>query len=135
VANGADTAENRDEVVEGALLDTHSAAVKRLIARGKERGYVTYDEINAALPQEQVSSEQIEDTMASLSEMGINVVENEESEDGEAAPKPVAKAESEDEEESGGPVDLAVVGLWKLWGVRHEPDVRLAGVEALGEWD
>lgn len=109
-AAGAETVETRDEQVEGVLLDTQSAAVKKLIARGKERGYVTYDEINAALPQEQVSSEQIEDTMASLSEMGINVVENEESEDGEAAPKPVARAESEEEEESGGNVDEESLG-------------------------
>src|SRR4051812_30463620 len=47
VANGTDTVENRDEAVEGALLDTLSAAVKKLVARGRERGYVTYDELNA----------------------------------------------------------------------------------------
>ena len=64
VANGTDTVESRDEAVEGVLLDTMTAAVKKLIARGKERGYVTYDELNAALPPDQVSSELIEDTMA-----------------------------------------------------------------------
>ena len=74
-AAGAETVETRDEQVEGLLLDTQSAAVKKLIARGKERGYVTYDEINAALPQDQVSSETIEDTMAMLSEAGVNVVD------------------------------------------------------------
>ncbi len=113
VASGAETTEGRDEAVEGVLLDTLTAAVKKLIARGKERGYVTYDELNAALPPEQVSSEMIEDTMATLSEIGINVVENEESEDGEAAPaKPVAKADDEekDEEESGGNVDEETLG-------------------------
>ena len=93
---GAETAEARDEQVEGALLDAMGAAIKKLIARGKERGYVTVDELNAALPSEQVSSEMIEDTMAMLSEAGINVVEAEETEDGEAA-KPVAKAEGEEE--------------------------------------
>jgi RNA polymerase primary sigma factor len=75
-AGGTDTVETRDEVVEGVLLDTMTAAVKKLIARGKERGYVTYDELNAALPSDQVSSEMIEDTMAMLSEIGINVVES-----------------------------------------------------------
>jgi RNA polymerase primary sigma factor len=111
VANGTETVEGRDEAVEGVMLDTQSAAVKKLIARGKERGYVTYDELNAALPSEQVSSETIEDTMATLSDLGINVVENEESEDPEAAPKPVAKAEDEEEEEeSGGNVDEASLG-------------------------
>ncbi|NKC33217.1 RNA polymerase sigma factor RpoD [Falsiroseomonas selenitidurans] len=112
-ANGADTAEGRDEAVEGVLLDTLTAAVKKLIARGKERGYVTYDELNAALPSEQVSSELIEDTMATLNELGINVVESEESEDGEAgADKPAAKADEDekDEEESGGNVDEANLG-------------------------
>jgi RNA polymerase primary sigma factor len=52
-----------------------------MIARGKERGFITYDELNETLPQEQVSSEQIEDVLAQLSEMGINVVEEEEKED------------------------------------------------------
>jgi RNA polymerase primary sigma factor len=110
-AAGAETTETRDEQVEGLLLDTQSAAVKKLIARGKERGYVTYDDINAALPQDQVSSEMIEDTMAVLSEAGVNVVDNEETEDGEgAAAKPAAKAEGEEEEESGGNVDEESLG-------------------------
>ena len=102
VANGAETVENRDEVVEGVLLDTQSAAVKKLIARGKERGYVTYDELNAALPSEQVSSETIEDTMAMLSELGINVVEAEEGEEGEVAKAPRRSEEAEEDEEAGG---------------------------------
>ena len=59
------------------LLDALNADVKKMLAKGKERGYVTYDELNAALPPDQVSSEQIEDTMSMLSEAGINVVENE----------------------------------------------------------
>ncbi len=83
------------------VLDTQSAAVKRLIAKGKERGYITFDELNAVLPAEQNSSEQIEDIMAMLSEMGIQVVESEESEDTEAAP--VVKEEvAEDEEAPAG---------------------------------
>jgi RNA polymerase primary sigma factor len=111
VANGAETVEGRDEAVEGALLDIQSAAVKKLVARGKERGYITYDELNAALPSEQVSSETIEDTMTMLSDLGINVVENEESEDGEApAAKPVAKSDEEEDEESGGNVDEESLG-------------------------
>ncbi|WP_198374928.1 RNA polymerase sigma factor RpoD [Neoroseomonas rubea] len=109
-AAGAETVETRDEQVEGLLLDTQSAAVKKLIARGKERGYVTVDELNAVLPSEQVSSEMIEDTMAMLSEAGINVVEAEETEDGEAVAKPAAKAEDGEEEESGGNVDEESLG-------------------------
>jgi RNA polymerase primary sigma factor len=80
------------------VLDTQSASVKRLIAKGKERGYITFDELNAVLPAEQNSSEQIEDIMAMLSEMGIQVVESEEGEDPEAAA--VVKEEVADDEEA-----------------------------------
>src|SRR3954447_22319181 len=80
-ANTAEDAETREEAAEAPLLDSVAAAIKRMLARGKERGYVTYDELNAALPPDQVSSEQIEDTMTMLSEIGVNVIENEESEE------------------------------------------------------
>src|SRR5688572_16110766 len=63
------------------LLDSTNASIKKLIAKAKERGYITYDELNAALPSEEMTSEQIEDTMSMLSEMGINVVEGEEAEE------------------------------------------------------
>src|ERR1700760_2194596 len=80
-ANTMEVAETREEAAEAPLLDSVAAAIKRMLARGKERGYVTYDELNAALPPDQVSSEQIEDTMTMLSELGVNVIENEESEE------------------------------------------------------
>ncbi len=80
-ANTAEVTETREEAAEAPLLDSVAAAIKRMLARGKERGYLTYDELNAALPPDQVSSEQIEDTMTMLSELGINVIENEESEE------------------------------------------------------
>ena len=57
-------------------LDMSQAAVKRMIADARERGYITYDQLNAALPPEHASSEQIEDVMSMLSEMGINVIED-----------------------------------------------------------
>jgi len=79
--NTADVSEGQEETLDGPLLDTMGIAVKKMVARGKERGYITYDELNAALPPDEVSSEQIEDTMAMLSEMGINLVENEEAEE------------------------------------------------------
>jgi RNA polymerase primary sigma factor len=63
------------------LLDLSDSAVKRMIKTAKTRGFVTYDELNAVLPSEEVSSEQIEDIMAMLSDMGINVVETEEDAD------------------------------------------------------
>ncbi len=89
----AEVPETREEGGEGPLMDGLVQAVKKMIARGKERGYVTYDELNAALPQDQSSSEQIEDTMAMLSEMGINVIESEETEDA-APPEPQADGEA-----------------------------------------
>ena len=84
-ANTAEVTETREEAAEAPLLDTLAAAIKKMLARGKERGYLTYDELNAALPQDQVSSEQIEDTMTMLSELGVNVIESEESDEPAAA--------------------------------------------------
>jgi len=73
-------AKGGEEAGDSLQLD-ESAAVKKLLAAAKERGSVTYDELNAALPPDQVSSEQIEDVMAALSEMGVNVVEADEGDD------------------------------------------------------
>ncbi|MBT1315069.1 hypothetical protein JQN09_24685, partial [Phocaeicola dorei] len=89
------------------VLDTQSAAVKRLIAKGKERGYITFDELNAVLPAEQNSSEQIEDIMAMLNEMGIQVVESEEGEEAEAAAAPKDEL-AEDEEQAGNISEASV---------------------------
>ncbi len=77
--------ETERESTDGPLLDLSDDAVKKMIKTAKKRGYVTMDELNAVLPSGQVSSEQIEDTMAMLSDMGINVVEEEEaSEEGDS---------------------------------------------------
>jgi RNA polymerase primary sigma factor len=97
-----------EESSDSPLLDTLGAAVKKMVTKGKERGYVTYDELNAALPPEDVSSEQIEDTMAMLSEMGINVVENEEQE--EAANDTAEEEEDAPEKSSAGNVDESDLG-------------------------
>jgi RNA polymerase primary sigma factor len=87
-ASANEETEARESGADGPLMDGMAAAVKKMLARGKERGYLTYDEINEVLPADEASSEQIEDTMALLSEMGINVVESEEAEDSdEDAPK------------------------------------------------
>ncbi|MEM8630852.1 MAG: RNA polymerase sigma factor RpoD, partial [Pseudomonadota bacterium] len=65
------------------MIDLSQAAVKKMIAEARERGYTTYDQLNQVLPPDQVSSEQIEDVMSMLSEMGINVIEDEEAEEDE----------------------------------------------------
>ncbi|MCA0209705.1 MAG: RNA polymerase sigma factor RpoD [Proteobacteria bacterium] len=67
-----------DTDTDAPLIDLNEADVKKLIARGKKRGYLTYDELNAALPQDEMSSEQIEDIMSAISDMGINIVESDE---------------------------------------------------------
>ncbi|WP_309087479.1 RNA polymerase sigma factor RpoD [Phenylobacterium sp.] len=67
---------------DGPLLDLTDAAVKKFIKQAKARGYVTMDELNKVLPSEEVTSEAIEDTLAMLNEMGVNVVESEEDADG-----------------------------------------------------
>ncbi|MFQ5563656.1 MAG: RNA polymerase sigma factor RpoD [Parvularculaceae bacterium] len=73
--------EATEETKDGPILDLTDADVKKMIKAAKSRGYVTYDELNSVLPSEQFSSEQIEDVMAQLSEMGITVVEQEDDDD------------------------------------------------------
>ncbi|MFT6556806.1 RNA polymerase sigma factor RpoD [Sneathiella sp.] len=77
-AEAAEAPEQREDAPDSPLIDASQAAVKNMLAKAKEKGFVTFDELNEVLPQDQMSSEQIEDTMSLLSEMGINVVENDE---------------------------------------------------------
>ena len=90
------------ENTDGPLLDLSDAAVKRMIKAAKKRGFVTYAELNAVLPSEEVNSEQIEDILAMLNEMGINVVEAEEADSDEAEEK-----EEEEEAEGGDLVEAS----------------------------
>ena len=83
-------------------IDMSQAAVKRMIADARERGYITYDQLNAVLPPEQVTSEQIEDVMSMLSKMGINVIENEDGEDGESVGELVELSSSREVAVSSG---------------------------------
>jgi RNA polymerase primary sigma factor len=77
-AEAVEAPEQREDAPDSPLIDASQAAVKKMLAKAKEKGFVTFDELNQVLPQDQMSSEQIEDTMSLLSEMGINVVENDE---------------------------------------------------------
>ncbi len=101
------------------LLDLSDQAVKKLLKTAKARGYVTYDELNSVLPSEEVSSEQIEDTMAMLSDMGINVVDTEEGEEAQEA----AGADEPDEDEGGGRA-LATQSALATTSTRSEPTER-----------
>ena len=73
-----------DDQDAGHSLDMSQAAVKKMISEAREKGYITYDQLNTVLPPDQVSSEQIEDVMSMLSEMGINIIEDEDAEEEEA---------------------------------------------------
>ncbi len=85
------------------LLDLTDAAVRKMIKAAKKRGYVTHEQVNAVLPSEEFTSDQIEDVFAMLSEMGINVVENEEAETEE-------EEKHDDEEEEGEGHELVESG-------------------------
>jgi RNA polymerase primary sigma factor len=100
MADVADTTENSD----APLIDLNDASIKKLVARAKKRGYITIDQINEALPQDQMSSDQLEDMMSALNEMGINIVENDEAgEDGDEADQPEDEVESVDSSEESAP--------------------------------
>ncbi len=89
------------ETLDGPLLDLSDAAVKKMIKAAKKRGFVTYDELNAVMPSQEVGSEQIEDVLSMLSEMGINVIETDEAEEAEESEEEAeltAEPEEADEE-------------------------------------
>ena len=132
-AKTADSSERSEESADRPVLDSLTAAVRKLVSRGKERGYVTYDDLNEALPPEEVSSEQIEDTMTQLSEMGINVIENEESEEaagddkaattGTTAP---AKVEDEDLGRTDDPVRMYLREMGSVELLSREGEIAIA---------
>ena len=94
----------QDQPTDGPLLDLTDAAVKRMVKLAKKRGYVTYEEINEVLPDGQVDGDQIEDVLAQLDDMGIRVVEAEESEETATEAKANGEASEEEESAEGGEV-------------------------------
>src|SRR5262245_9623837 len=116
-AAAAENTDAREETTttsstDAPVLDSLGAEIKKLIQKGKERGYVTWDELNAALPSDGASSEQIEDTQTMLNDMGINIVEGEDQEEvvvaDDKTPVParsMTDSEKADEEEEIGRTD------------------------------
>ena len=130
VAEKKEKTETPAESQDGPLLDMSDQAVKRMIKLAKQRGFVTYEELNEVMPSEEVSSEQIEDTLSMLSEMGINVVETEEEteeqQDGEAA-----------EAEPGLPVKQETKASEPVEGIRENLDElfpQLASTPLVEAW-
>ncbi|MFV0410710.1 MAG: RNA polymerase sigma factor RpoD [Paracoccus sp. (in: a-proteobacteria)] len=118
-------------------LDISQAAVKKMIAEARERGFITYDQLNAVLPPEQVSSDQIEDVMSMLSEMGIQVVENEEEgedseEGGEVVPVStsreiaVATTETEKLDRTDDPVRMYLREMGSVELLSREGEIAIA---------
>ncbi|MGF1501919.1 MAG: RNA polymerase sigma factor RpoD [Paracoccaceae bacterium] len=88
-----DQTETETQEQPGPILDMSQASVKKMIAKAKAKGFITYDELNRVLPSDQFSSEQIEDVMALLSEMGVNVVENDGDAESEEQAEPAESRE------------------------------------------
>ncbi|WP_242123040.1 RNA polymerase sigma factor RpoD [Sphingobium sp. Sx8-8] len=143
-ANSKSAGEDAD-TGDAPLLDLNEASVKKLIARAKKRGYITYDELNDALPQDQMSSEQIEDIMSALNEMGVNIVENEEAgEDGEdqrddsdddsgdesaeddGSPRPVAEKKKETVDRTDDPVRMYLREMGAVELLSREGEIAIA---------
>ncbi|WP_313534889.1 RNA polymerase sigma factor RpoD [Sphingomonas sp.] len=102
-ANMADVTDTAD-TSDAPLIDLNEGSIKKLVARAKKRGYITVDQLNEMLPQDQMSSEQIEDVMAALNDMGINVVENEDAgEDAESEDDSADDSESPDTSDDSAP--------------------------------
>jgi len=136
-AEAEDQVETETQSQDGPVLDMSDAAVKKLIKTAKARGFVTYDELNEVLPSEEVSSEQIEDTMSMLSDMGINVIETDEAEEaaegaeGKAvvAQQAIAKAETptrEPAERTDDPVRMYLREMGSVELLSREGEIAIA---------
>src|ERR687887_245124 len=99
------------EAGDAPLIDLNDAQVKKLLARAKKRGYITVDELNEALPQDQMTTDQIEDVMSAINDMGVQVVESAEDSDDEDEDKEPEPAidEEVDPLDDGGPRPAAAV--------------------------
>ncbi|EIZ80132.1 RNA polymerase primary sigma factor [Novosphingobium sp. Rr 2-17] len=95
-----DNTGDMNEGTDAPLIDLNEGAIKKLIARAKRRGVITYDELNEALPQDQMSTDQIEDIMAAISEMGVNIVETDDDADSPAEEEREAEEQEEGDEVS-----------------------------------
>lgn len=102
------------------VIDLNQASIKKLITKAKKRGYLTYDELNEALSQDQMASEQIEDVMSALSEMGVNIVENEDAGEEEAA-----EAKSAPKAVDGSDKKIVEAPAKKTTGDRTDDPVRM----------
>jgi RNA polymerase primary sigma factor len=133
--------ETEIETGDAPLIDLNDVAIKKLIARAKKKGVITYDELNEALPQDQMSSEQIEDIMSAISEMGVNIVENAESDDDEeeekepeeeidplddAGPRPAIATKKEAVDRTDDPVRMYLREMGAVELLSREGEIAIA---------
>jgi RNA polymerase primary sigma factor len=111
--------------VDSPLLDLSDAAVKKMIKLAKKRGFVTHDELNAVLPSEEVTSDQIEDVYAMLNEMGINVVDSDDAEEGEREEGGEEEVEGGDLVEAARPTAVVATTTTKEPTDRTDDPVRM----------
>ena len=119
-----------ETMADAPVIDSVGGSVQKLIEHGKERGYVTYDELNAVLPQDDTTSEQIEDTMAQLSQLGINVIDNEDADDlGEDTKKieeAAAAANDDDLGRTDDPVRMYLREMGSVELLSREGEIAIA---------
>ena len=97
---------NAKQEDDAPLIDLNEASIKKLISKAKRRGYITIDELNEALPQDQMSTDQIEDIQTAISDMGVQIVENDEDaqdEEGEGTPDEIQASDDDDGEDRNVP--------------------------------
>ena len=119
-----------EDAAEGPLPQTVAGSIEKMLARGSERGYVTYDELRATLTPDQLSSEEIEDTMTMLSELGITVTESDESEEPVAPEGEPAKAggnlDHDDIVRTDDPVRMYLREMRSIQRLSREGEVAIA---------
>ena len=141
IDKAADSGTGGDEGGDAPLIDLNEASVKKLIARAKRRGVITVDELNQALPQDQMTTDQIEDIMSAISEMGVNIVESDEdsgsdddsgvdeieASDGSSSPKPpVETKKKETVERTDDPVRMYLREMGAVELLSREGEIAIA---------
>jgi len=135
-----DTPETETETGDAPLIDLNDAQIKKLIARAKKKGVITYEELNEALPQDQMNSEQIEDIMSAISEMGVNIVESSDSDDEEekdepeeevdplddGAPRPAVATKKEAVDRTDDPVRMYLREMGAVELLSREGEIAIA---------
>ena len=118
--------ENQSQRSESALLDMSDRDVKKMIKTAKSQGFVTYEQLNKVTSAESLSSEQIEDVMSMLSEMGINVIENEEEEQSNELTPIAKKTPTERADRTDDPVRMYLREMGSVDLLSREGEIAIA---------